>query len=61
MYTRCLSEKSTVENLLEGYEYQKHEIWYDRRELPIDSFFEEGSYREFYQNLDFSLVMTRTS
>lgn len=27
----------------DGYEYQKHEIWYDTREFPIDSFLVKGS------------------
>ncbi|MEP2668714.1 MAG: hypothetical protein ABJH04_06960 [Cyclobacteriaceae bacterium] len=38
LYTRCMSEKSIKGDVIEGYEYQKHEIWYDKRELPMDSF-----------------------
>lgn len=54
MYARCMSEKSDSGNLLEGYEYQKHEIWYDKRELPIDSFLnDDSSLKEFYQKTDF--------
>lgn len=38
MYARCMSEKNSEGNIIEAYEYQRHEIWYDKRELPIDSF-----------------------
>ncbi|THD69261.1 hypothetical protein E7Z59_02715 [Robertkochia marina] len=39
MYTNCLeNDSNTNGEAFEGYEYQKHEIWYDTRELPIDSF-----------------------
>lgn len=54
MYARCMSEKSAKGDILEGYEYQKHEIWYDKRELPIDSFvYNDGRLKEFYQDMDF--------
>ncbi|WP_224488061.1 hypothetical protein [Robertkochia flava] len=39
MYSNCLqAERITEGEAFEGYEYQRHEIWYDKRELPIDSF-----------------------
>ena len=57
MYARSMSEKSGSGEFFEGYEYQLHEIWYDTRELPIDSFLEKGNSsmtRKAYQNLDFN-------
>lgn len=55
MYARCMNEKDPEGNIVEGYEYQKHEIWYDKRELPIDSFTFKGSgLKAFYQDMDFS-------
>ncbi|MFA0965007.1 hypothetical protein AB9P05_24575 [Roseivirga sp. BDSF3-8] len=55
MYARCMSEASDSGNTFEGYEYQKHEIWYDKRELPVDSFLDEdGQVNEDYKELDFS-------
>ncbi len=54
MYARCMSEKSNLGEVLEGYEYQKHEIWYDLKELPLDSFILQGNrLQNFYQDLDF--------
>lgn len=54
MYARCMPGEVSG-NIFEGYEYQKHEIWYDKRELPIDSFLFKGNQlKEFYQDLDFS-------
>ncbi|MBO0343470.1 hypothetical protein [Flagellimonas profundi] len=38
MYARCMDERDDQGESFEGYEYQKHEIWYDKREVPIDSF-----------------------
>lgn len=38
MYVRCMDERDNSGTSFEGYEYQKHEIWYDKREMPIDSF-----------------------
>ena len=32
MYARCMSEKNNGGKDLEGFEYQKHEIWYDTKE-----------------------------
>lgn len=43
MYARCVDEKGDSGESFEGYEYQKHEIWYDKREHPIDSFLTKGS------------------
>ncbi len=38
MFARSMEESSADGKQFEGYEYQRHEIWYDKRELPIDSF-----------------------
>ena len=38
MFARSMEESSADGKQFEGYEYQMHEIWYDKRELPIDSF-----------------------
>ena len=57
LYARCLAETSPEGDVLEGYEYQKHEIWYDKRELPIDSFIKPENntqVRDDYLQLDFS-------
>lgn len=56
MYARCMAEQDDSGKIFEGLEYQKHEIWYDQRELPIDSFISESNSRlnESYQNLNFS-------
>ncbi|MDG3582898.1 hypothetical protein [Galbibacter pacificus] len=43
MYATCSDKTATSGELFEGYEYQKHEIWYDLREFPIDSFLVKGS------------------
>jgi hypothetical protein len=56
MYARCLPEESVSGKILEGYEYQKHEIWYDIRELSIDSFLVKNGneLHESYKQLDFN-------
>lgn len=56
MYARCMPEKSLTGNFLEGYEYQKHEIWYDINESPIDSFLTQNGTElsEEYNNMDLS-------
>jgi hypothetical protein len=57
MYARCMTEAQDDGTLLEGYEYQKHEIWYDKRKLPIDSFVNLNNRKKIlpeYQSLDFS-------
>ncbi len=43
MYARCMDERNENGVSFEGYEYQKHEIWYDKREFPIDSFLVKGT------------------
>ena len=55
MYARCMDETSSDGSLFEGYEYQLHEIWYDKRELPIDSFLVESNktkIREEYNSMN---------
>lgn len=55
MYARCTSEASNSGNEFEGYEYQRHEIWYDKRELPIDSFLlSNNKLNKSYKELVFS-------
>lgn len=56
MYARCMSEKDPTGNTIEAYEYQRHEIWYDKRELPIDSFMvapNQTQLKQSYRDLDF--------
>jgi hypothetical protein len=43
MYASCSDKTVGSGANFDGYEYQKHEIWYDRREYPIDSFLVKGS------------------
>lgn len=43
MYASCSDRTVSNGEAFEGYEYQKHEIWYDKREFPIDSFLVKGS------------------
>ncbi|TRZ43550.1 hypothetical protein [Robertkochia solimangrovi] len=43
MYATSTDKSGLQGNIFEGYEYQKHEIWYDKREYPIDSFLVKGS------------------
>jgi hypothetical protein len=57
MYARCMSENDSKGTELEGYEYQKHEIWYDINEHPIDSFLYNSTssdLKESYLKSDFS-------
>jgi hypothetical protein len=56
MYARCMPEKSPTGDFLEGYEYQKHEIWYDTSESPIDSFLSANGTEltEEYKKMDLS-------
>ena len=47
LYVKC--SDNTLNNKgenFEGYEYQKHELWYDQREFPIDSFLIKGSEKD---------------
>ncbi|KYG74721.1 hypothetical protein EV198_0788 [Roseivirga ehrenbergii] len=56
MYARSMNEKNTSGNTLEAYEYQRHEIWYDKRELPIDSFMvasNQSQLKQSYQDSNF--------
>ncbi len=54
MYGRCMVEKSEKGDLIEGYEYQKHEIWYDLQERSIEAFMiNSNTPSENYQQLDF--------
>lgn len=56
MYSRCLEERMDRGESFEGYEYQKHEIWYDKREVPIDSFLTKDNLARLkpsYLELDF--------
>ena len=55
MYARSMEESSADGKLFEGYEYQEHEIWYDKREFPIDSFLTKNNrtkIRESYNKSD---------
>ena len=48
-----MDERNEGGQLFEGYEYQLHEIWYDKREFPIDSFLVANSQnrvRDSYNN-----------
>ena len=54
MYARCMEERDDSGKSFEGYEYQKHEIWYDKREYPIDSFLTKGSNTEIRKSYNIS-------
>jgi hypothetical protein len=54
MYARCMDERDDSGKSFEGYEYQKHEIWYDKREYPIDSFLTKGSNTEIRESYNLS-------
>ncbi|MDD7886296.1 hypothetical protein [Flavivirga sp. 57AJ16] len=54
MYARCMDERGDRGESFEGYEYQKHEIWYDKREFPIDSFLTKGSNTQIRELYNFS-------
>ncbi|MFT6066136.1 MAG: hypothetical protein ACJAQX_002013 [Polaribacter sp.] len=54
MYARCMDERDDSGKSFEGYEYQKHEIWYDKREYPIDSFLTKGSNTEIRKSYNLS-------
>ncbi len=55
MYARCMSEEAPTGDMFEGYEYQRHEIWYDKRELPLNSFInEDGNTKTSYMEMDFN-------
>lgn len=53
-YMRCVPENNPGGRLMQGYEYQKHEIWYDILERPIGEFvLEDGTEKEAYRDLKF--------
>lgn len=53
-YIRSTPENNAEGKLMQGYEYQEHEIWYDILERPIGKFIsEDGSPLESYENLSF--------
>ncbi len=57
MYSSCIEGNNESGKLFEGYEYQKHEIWYDKREFAIDSFLvadDKSRIRNSYNQSDFS-------
>ncbi|MFT6127389.1 MAG: hypothetical protein ACI8QP_001274 [Porticoccaceae bacterium] len=54
MYARCMDERDDSGEYFEGYEYQKHELWYDKRELPIDSFMTKGSNTKIIESYNLS-------
>jgi len=54
MYARCMTETSPLGETLEGYEYQKHEIWYDISERPIDSLLENETLSSDYREMNFN-------
>ncbi len=54
-YTRCAPKDNPEGKLIQGYEYQEHEIWYDIQERPISKFIQEdGEPLQSYQKLEFS-------
>lgn len=54
-YIRCTPEKNPDGNLMQGFEYQEHEIWYDLLERPISMFIQEnGDPLPSYEKLVFS-------
>lgn len=54
MYARCMDERDDRGESFEGYEYQRHELWYDKRELPIDSFLTKGSNTQIRKSYNLS-------
>ncbi len=58
LYTRCAINIEPDGRLLEGYEYQMHEIWYDKTESDISTFMNNndlGNGEEtYYETLDFN-------
>jgi hypothetical protein len=56
LYTRCLTHEKKDGKTFEGYEYQNHEIWYDKRELKFESFIRTDDptlKTDEYKNLNF--------
>ena len=55
MYARCNPKNNTNGKYLEAYEYQLHEIWYDKLERSIGMFIQEdGNPLDTYEQLNFS-------
>ena len=55
MYAKCMDTRNG--DWLEGYEYQKHEIWYDTKTMKVDSFLlnpEQPFLRPDYLEMDFN-------
>lgn len=54
-YIRCSPNNNPHGKIMQGFEYQKHEIWYDILERPIGTFImENGIPNEFYTGLRFT-------
>lgn len=56
LFIRCNKEEAAEGRVMEGYEYQEHEIWYDRRELKFDSFLsdtDKTKINDEYRSLQF--------
>lgn len=54
-YARCAPKDNPEGKLIQGYEYQEHEIWYDIQERSIGKFIQEdGEPLPSYQKLEFS-------
>jgi hypothetical protein len=53
-YVRCTPNENPTGKLMNGYEYQEHEIWYDILERPLRTFInEDGSPLETYEAMKF--------
>jgi hypothetical protein len=54
-FVRCTPDENPDGKLMDGYEYQEHEIWYDLLQRPIRTFIsEDGVPLDSYEKLDFS-------
>ncbi|MFT5955446.1 MAG: hypothetical protein ACI8QD_002299 [Cyclobacteriaceae bacterium] len=54
-YIRCLPEENPNGKKMKGYEYQKHEIWYDILERSIGEFVaDDGNQLDTYKELEFN-------
>ena len=54
-YVRCTPDENPIGTLMDGYEYQEHEIWYDVLERPIRKFInEDGTPLETYKSMKFN-------
>ncbi len=53
-YVRCAPDENPSGTLMDGYEYQEHEIWYDVLERPVRTFInEDGKPLESYDAMKF--------